>query len=177
MVSEPRVYTRRFTPADAPALVILLQAYMQETYQDLWHSSEEALRQDARGQRCILHLALTREEQPIGFLAWTPSYDLHHCVSGAEVLDLYVVPERRGRGVALLLGCATAEISCCGGRYMKGTVVESGSARQLYTRFGACDASGCIISGRAFRRLAELAGCSVREISRRLPERAWNYEA
>ena len=27
------------------------------------------------------------------------------------------------------------------------------------------------------RRLAELAGCSVREISRRLPERAWNYEA
>ncbi len=151
---------------------------MQEGYQDSWHGSAEALRRDALGQQSTVHLATAADGQLLGFLAWTASYDLHHCVSGAEVMDLYVIPQWRGQGVALILGCAAAaEILRSGGRYMKGTVVEKGSAGQLYRRFGVCDASGCTVAGRALRRLAELAGRSAREIAQRLPERSWNYES
>jgi hypothetical protein len=32
------------------------------------------------------------------------------------------------------------------------------------------------VSGRAFRRLAELSGESLREIVKGLPDTAWNYE-
>ncbi|MBV9773034.1 MAG: N-acetyltransferase, partial [Gemmatimonadetes bacterium] len=89
-----------------------------------------------------------------------------------------VAPRWRGRGVALLLGCAAAaEIHRGGGLYLKGTAVETGSGARLYGRFGVCDPSGCIVAGRAFRRLAELAGRPVREVARSLPERAWNHEA
>jgi hypothetical protein len=61
--------------------------------------------------------------------------------------------------------------------YLKGTAVKTGSGRRLYSRFEMCDAAGCIVSGRAFRRRAELAGRSAREILRGLPGREWNYQA
>jgi len=32
------------------------------------------------------------------------------------------------------------------------------------------------VGGRAFRRLAELAGSSARVVARSLPEKSWNYE-
>jgi GNAT superfamily N-acetyltransferase len=160
------------------SLVPLLEAYMRETYGAPWHGSAERLHADALGQRCTTCVAVAPDESLAGFLAWVPSYDLHHCVTGAEALDLYVVPGWRGRGVAPQLVCAAAaEIARGGGLYLKGGAVDTGSGRRLYSRFGVCDAAGCIVGGRAFRRLAELAGRSAREILRGLPERAWNYEA
>lgn len=151
---------------------------MREAYGASWSGSAEALHRDCFGQHCSICVAQAEDEALIGFLAWMHSYDLHHCVSGADVNDLYVVSRWRGHGVALLLGCAAAaEIARSGGLYIKGTPVETGSARRLYSRFGICDSTGCVVSGRAFRRLAELAARSVREIARALPDRAWNYEA
>lgn len=178
MAPEPRFRTRRVSRPDMAALVPLFQAYMLETYGTEWSGSVEPLYRDALGQKCTLYIAVAEDGAPIGFLAWIPSYDLHHCVSGAEVLDLYVSPPWRGRGVALLLACTTAaEVSDQGGLYMKGSAVEQGSGRRLYSRFCVCDAASCVVSGRAFRRLAELAGRSAREVARSLPDRSWNYEA
>lgn len=170
--------THRLTTSDVDAFVPLLQAYMREAYSVEWSGSAEALHRDALGQRCTVLLASTPDGTVVGFVAWCPSYDLHNCVAGVEVLDLYVVPAVRSRGVALVLACAlAAEEAGRGTVYMKGTSLEGGSRRRLYHRFAVCDPGGCIVGGRAFRRLAELAGRSAREIARSLPERAWNYEA
>jgi GNAT superfamily N-acetyltransferase len=172
-----RIRTRPLATADVAALLPLLQAYMRETYGSGWNGSAEALCRDALGQKCAVQVALAPDGSLTGFLAWTSSYDLHHCVPGAEGLDLYVVPGWRGWGIALLLVCAAAaEIARGGGVYLKGTTVESGSGGRMYSRFAVCDAAGCIIGGRAFRRMAELAGLPVREVFRSLPHHSWNYE-
>jgi GNAT superfamily N-acetyltransferase len=177
MARDPQHHVRLATAADFAALVPVFQAYMHETYAQPWHGSVEALAADALGQRCSLLVAADPQQSLVGFLAW-PSYDLHHCVAGGEVMDLYVQPPSRGRGVALLLGCAAAaRIREGGGMYVKGGVVMSGSGSRLYRRFAVCDASGCIVSGRGFRRLAELAGRSVRDVVKQLPEPSWSYEA
>jgi GNAT superfamily N-acetyltransferase len=160
------------------ALVALFEAYMREAYADRWHGSPEALYRDALGQQCSICVAVATDGARVGFLAWVPSYDLLHCLPGAEVLDLYVAPRWRGRGLALLLGCAAAErIERGGGRYLKGSTVRTGSGRRLYARIGICDEAGCIVSGRAFRQLARLAGRPIREVLRALPEPPLNYEA
>ena len=178
MAPVPGIRIRPLAPTDVVPLAPLLESYMRETYGAPWNGSVERLHADALGQRCTICVAAAPDESLAGFLAWAPSYDLHHCVTGAEALDLYVAPRWRGRGIALQLGCAAAaEIARGGGLFLKGTAVETGSGRRLYGRFGVCDAAGCIVGGRAFRRLAELAGRSAREILRGLPERAWNYEA
>jgi GNAT superfamily N-acetyltransferase len=114
----------------------------------------------------------------LSVLAWRKSYDLHHCLTGGEILDLYVLPEYRGRGVAPVLVCAVAaEMLRRGGAYVKGQAVEHRVVQRLYARFAMCfPGADCIVGGRAFRRLAELAGRSARVVARSLPEKSWNYE-
>jgi GNAT superfamily N-acetyltransferase len=179
MPSNPdsRVRIADLTEESLAALVPLLRAYMRETYDAPWNGSEDALRRDGLGQRCSIRMAMAGGE-PIGFIAWTGSYDLHHCVTGGEGLDLYVDAAWRGRGVAMMLACAAcAAIAVEGGVYLKGIAVATGSGARLYARSALCDPSGCIVGGRAFRRLAELAGRPVREIVRLLPDPSWNLEA
>ena len=49
--------------------------------------------------------------------------------------------------------------------------------QRLYARFAMCfPGADCIVGGRAFRRLAELAGYAPRVAARSLPEKRWNYE-
>lgn len=178
MASGSPFHIRGATVGDLSALALLFHAYMLETYSEPWHGSSEALRHDALGQKCSILVVANAQQSLLGFLAWTPTYDLHHCVAGGEVLDLYVEPRWRGRGIALLLGCAAAaRIREEGGKFLKGSVVASGSGRRLYGRFAVCDAAGCIVGGRGFRRLAELAGRPIREVVRLLPEASWSYEA
>jgi GNAT superfamily N-acetyltransferase len=175
---SPPFSVRAAEPGDVPALVALLEAYMRETYGDTWHGSAQALERDAFGRACRMAVA-TRDGRLTGFVAWASSYDLHHCIHGCDVLDLYVAPDARGRGVAVALLCfAAAEVRAEGGAYMRGGAVDTGSGARLYGRFGMCGAgTNCTVGGRAFRRLAELAGRPIREVARSLPERAWNYEA
>jgi GNAT superfamily N-acetyltransferase len=177
VATESRIHIRPLAPSDFAGFGALFEEYMRETYADLWRGSPERLSRDAMGQKCSVLVAVA-EDTLVGLFAWTSSYDLHHCVPGADALDLYVVPAWRGRGIALLLGCAAAaQISRDGGLYLKGSVVQSGAAHHLYRRFGVCDGAGCIVSGRAFRQLAELAGRSDRELLNMLPDPSWNYEA
>ena len=164
-------------PSGVDELVPLLRAYMQETYSDRWHGTAAALGTDLR-DRCAIEVAVSAADDLVAFLAWAPSYDLHHCVSGADVLDLYVVPPWRGRGVAVALMCAVAaRVSKAGGVYLKGTAVAGGTGRRLYDRIAVCTATqDCIVGGRAFRRLASLAGEPVRAMIAGLPAADWNYE-
>jgi GNAT superfamily N-acetyltransferase len=123
-----------------------------------------------------MHVAMTDGEHMLGFLAWKKSYDLHPCLTGGEILDLYVSPDDRGRGVAPVLVCAAAaEMLRRGGVYVKGQAVEHRVVQRLDARC-AMDVPGadCLVGGRAFRRLAELAGRAARVVARSLPETSWN---
>jgi len=164
--------------ADVPALVELFHAYMRETFKAPWRGSAEALRRDGLGREFSTHVAVGADGGIVGLVAWTRSYDVHHCVAGGYLLDLYVVPEARGRGVAAALACsAAAGIRRAGGAFVKGQAVEERSAQRLYSRIAMrFDGADCIVGGRAFRRLAELAGRPAREVALFLPERSWNHE-
>lgn len=171
-------YIRKATPTDIPDLEKLLKSFMQTTFQSSWGGTAQQLAQDGFGADFQMVVAEADNHQLIAFAAWAPSYDLHHCVKGGEIMDMFVKPAHRGRGVAVRLIVAIAtQIQQQGGVYLKGQAVENPSAQRLYQRcawyFTAVE---CYVSGRAFRRLTELSNQSLRDVVRNLPETAWNYE-
>lgn len=176
---SPRLIVRPAAPGDVPMLARMLEDYLRETYGAAWHGTPEALLRDGFGGEMEMLVSAAGDGRVTGFAAWTRAYDLHHCVSGGEVIDLYVVPETRGRGVALALLSALAdEVRRRGGVFIKGSAVSDAAVRKLYARFAVINPGvDCIVGGRAFRRLAELSGRPAREVLRSLPEPAWNYEA
>ena len=172
------VRVRAPVAGDNGGLTQLLQAYMGEALSMPWGGSADALEQDVSAGRVNV-LVADEADALIGFAAWTWSYDLHHCVSGGEVLDVYVTPGRRGKAVAVaLLAAAADEVRRAGGTYLKGLVVAERAGRRLYQRLGVCfPGEHCYVSGRASRELSALAGRPAREIARRLPDKSWNRES
>ena len=68
-------------------------------------------------------------------------------------------------------------IQAHGGEYLKGGAVDHPAVRRLYQKIAMCLPDGeSYVSGRAFRCLAELTGKGLREIIKKMPEPAWNYE-
>jgi GNAT superfamily N-acetyltransferase len=171
------ILVRTATRGDVPDIVALLSDYMHETYSAEWRGEPIAIERDGFGSR--FHMAVAaRGAEIVAFIAWTPSYDLHHCLAGGEVLDLYVAPQHRHRGVAaLLIAAVCKEVFAVGGRFLKGGAVDSVTAHRLYSRFTPAFGNDYTLSGRAFRRLAEFVGASARELASSLPKKAWNFEA
>ncbi len=170
---------RAFAPEDAPQLADLLRRYMREAYSRDWSGSEVSLTADSFLTTVHTALAAAEDGTLAGFVAWTDAYDLHHCVSGGEVLDMFVTPAARGHGVAVqLLLTAARAVREGGGSFLKGSALEPPSVRALYARAAVCwDERSCIVGGKAFRHLAGLAGCRPREVVRSVPPVEWNYEA
>lgn len=158
-------------------VVALMPLYMSETYGAEWHGSEDAIRAAVAAEKLQV-LTASRAERIAGFIAWTPAYDLHWCISGGAVADLYVRRGARGRAVALrLLAAAAASISRDGGAFLRGTAVDRGAGRKLYGRVAVCSSTTeCTVGGRAFRQLAELENAPARELVERLPVVPLNYE-
>lgn len=169
---------RKITPDDIPELKVLLTTFMQETFCRPWGGTCDQLAQDGFGAEFEMVVAESSSQTLIAFAAWKSSYDLHHCIKGGDVMDLFVVPACRGQGVAIrLITAIAAQIQQQGGSYIKGQAVENPSAQRLYQRCAHCfPAAECYVSGRAFRQLAKLSSQSLRDLIRNLPEQAWNYE-
>ena len=169
---------RKANRNDAQCLAGLLEAYMQETYQGAWGGNIDLLGQHLTDNEVEIMVAETPDREVIGFIAWVDSYDLHWCLKGGDVIDFFVHPSHRGLGAAIMLiAKLAADIQERGGAYLKGGAVDDPAVRQLYQKIAMCLPGGeSYVSGRAFRRLAELSGKSVREIIRGLPETAWNYQ-
>jgi GNAT superfamily N-acetyltransferase len=167
---------REASPNDVHTLAALLREYMVETYDDEWRGSVTGLLEDGFGVRFrVLFAALA--DQAVGFVAWEKSYDLHHCLSGGHILDLYVAPRHRARGAAVqLIARAAGIIHHEGGAYIKGGAVEGGSGSRLYGRFAPAFGNDYILGGKAFRHLAAQANLPVRKLVRSMPRREWNFE-
>ncbi len=162
---------------DVSALAELMSIYVRETYNADWHGSAEALRRDGFGREFEMQVA-SIEGNLVGMAAWRKTYDLHHCMGGSEITDMFVVPELRGKSIGPLLVCAVAaEVLRNGGHFLRGQSVNEPSVRRLYERVAIGSANvECTLSGRAFRTLAKLARTSPKQIASSLPPKSWNYE-
>ncbi|MEJ7576875.1 MAG: GNAT family N-acetyltransferase [Pyrinomonadaceae bacterium] len=169
---------RKANRDDVQRLEQLLTDYMWETYQGAWGGSAELLERHLTENVVEILLAETPFGEAVAFLAWSSSYDLHWCMKGGVIIDLFVSPQHRSRGVAVLLATDLAkQIQDCGGTHLKGGAVESPIVHRLYQRIAMrLSDNEYYVSGRAFRHLANLSGEGVREIVKNLPETAWNYE-
>ena len=176
---EPHLAIRAARAADVPSIAEMMHAYMHETYRSSWHGSAEALSRDGFGRRFDMQVAAAPSGEVVALAAWQRIYDLHHCIAGGEVIDMYVLPRLRGRGVGPALICAVAaEVQMQGGLFVKGQAVDEQSVRKLYERVAVSNAVvDCTIGGRAFRRLASLAGSPVKSVASSLPDKSWNYQA
>jgi GNAT superfamily N-acetyltransferase len=171
------MYTvRPATPDDVHAVAALLKRYMLETYSEAWRGGVPALLEDGFGTRFRTLLA-TRSGQVEGFLAWEPAYDLHHCLCGGHILDLYVTAPHRSRGVAVqLIAHVARSIQAAGGAFVKGGAVDGGTGGRLYGRFAAAFGNDYILGGKAFRHLAGLPDLRARSLARSMPAKEWNFE-
>ena len=171
---------RQAVPGDGDDLASLLRAYLAEQFPGHTGSGAEALERDVlSGASGLRILVAEADDQVVGFVAWHRVYDLHWGKSGAQVADLYVIPARRGLGVALTLlsaVCAAAERE--GGAYLHGAAFDRASpVGRFYERFAvAFDSAECYCGGRAFRQLAGLHGEQVRRMVGNLPPKSWNHE-
>ena len=149
---------------------------MLETYHDGWRGSVNGLLQDGFGARFRALLA-TRADQAVGLVAWERSYDLHHCLTGGHILDLYVAHRHRARGAAVqLIARAAGAIHHEGGAFIKGGAVDSGTGSRLYGRFAPAFGNDYILGGKAFRHLAAQSTLPVRKLVRSMPKRECNFE-
>ena len=146
---------RKANRDDVQRLEKLLTDYMRETYQGAWGGSVELLERHLTDKAVEILLAETSSREVIAFLAWSSSYDLHWCMKGGIIVDLFVSPQYRSRGIAVLLATDLAkEIQERGGTYLKGGAVESPIANRLYQRIAMRLADKeYYVSGRAFRHL------------------------
>jgi len=154
----------------------LMRDYLEESFSVPFRGTVEALTRDALGLEANTLVAVDDEEL-VGFALWRRTWDAHHCLRGAELLDLYVEKNRRGGSVAPeLLLAVVAAVAADGGVFLKGQGITAQGDR-LYQRlaviFPGTDFS---VGGRAFRELARLEGKPLREVLAALPPKSANYE-
>jgi GNAT superfamily N-acetyltransferase len=156
----------------------LIRDYLDESYPAHVGTSAGVLERDvlsgATSQRVLV---AERSGHLIGFAAWDAIYDLHWAARGAQIADLYVVPEARGLGVALeLLASLCAVVAHEGAVFVRGGAYDRPSTQAFYSRIAVVDpiTGETHLSARAFRHLASLAGQPARAIARALPPIEWN---
>lgn len=178
MSSGSEIKVRPGERRDVPGLVRLLEAYMREVFASPWHGTAEALTRDGFGREFETQVATSDADEVVGFATWMKSYDVHRCTKGGYVLDLFVLPEHRGRSVApALILAVVAAIQESGGTYIMGRSIADPAVERMYDRVGVrVPGSYCLAQGRAFRQLARLVGRPPRLLLRYLPEKSWNNE-
>jgi GNAT superfamily N-acetyltransferase len=153
-----------------------MQEYMSETFGQPWKGSLEVLTRDALGKEAWALLAVDQGEA-VGFALWRRTWDARRCLSGGELLDVFVQKDSRGGAIAPELLLATvADVAREGGVFLRGHEVAMQGDR-LYRRFAVTQpGTEFTLSGRAFRELAALDGKPLREVLRALPSRSDNFE-
>lgn len=167
---------RAAAAADAHALSALLRTYVCEALSAEWGGREDTLRTSLETGTVKILLAVTGERL-IGFAASLEDYDLHHCVRGIRVIDLYVVREWRGRSIgALLLTHVAAHAVASDFAYIRGEAIDDDASRHLFDRVAIRSGDSFNVSGKALRLLAGLRDCRPRDIVTSLPKKDMNHE-
>lgn len=102
---------RQAMPADAEALVRLIAGLNTHVGAETGRMTREVLMRDAFGPAPELSLLVADDGAAVlGYAAWCDAYETEHAMAGAYLIDLYVDPPARRRGIArrLMAGVAAA---------------------------------------------------------------------
>lgn len=165
---DTRVLVRSATADDMREVASLLRAYMREALSRRWEGSLEALERDGLGREFSTLIAC-RRGRAIGVAFWHRVYNVHYCVAGGEICDLFVQPEHRGGGIALMLVAEAARsIHAAGGVFLRGQADEQLEA--LYSRCAVVvPGAECYLGGAEFAALAASVDIRPRSLLRMLP--------
>jgi GNAT superfamily N-acetyltransferase len=162
------------TDADIEPLSFLLRDYTREAFSVDWPCESDRLRDALTGIVTIL-LAVT-PQGIVGFVAAVDDYDLHHCLRGLRVIDLYVARKHRGQGVGLrLLAHMAARALTHKFEYLRGEVIENQRTRRFLGRIAIVSGESINVGGKALRLLAEQRDQPLRQMVRGLPSPHMNY--
>ena len=145
--------------ADSPLLGQLLQALITEIGDPVMPGAAAALARDGFGDDpAFTALVAERGGRPVGYALYWPAYDTETASRGSWLSDLYVMPDERRHGVALLLMAELARRTRDrGGNYLVWLVhAHNEQARAFYRRIAEEWHSGitCICDGDRFQALA-----------------------
>lgn len=109
MTRPPALIVRTATPADAPALVAMIDALAASEKEPRGHFTLERALEDVFGPTAAL-TALVAESggQVVGYATYEPSYSTEWARRGLYMQDLWVEPDARRAGVARALVAAVA---------------------------------------------------------------------
>jgi GNAT superfamily N-acetyltransferase len=157
------VRIERATPADVPVVLDLIRALAE--YERLSAdvvATEEGLRESLFGSRPAIEVVLARVgSQAVGFAVWFQNFSTFLGRPGLYLEDLFVLPERRGRGIgrALLAHLARVAVERGYGRMEWSVLDWNETAIRFYKGLGARAMDEWTVyrlTGEALRRAAGL---------------------
>ncbi|MFO1396505.1 MAG: hypothetical protein U1F48_05520 [Burkholderiales bacterium] len=166
MTQEP-VVIRAAAATDLPEVEELLRSYMAEALNRRWEGSLSALERDGLGREFHTLLAW-RGREAVGVAFWHRVYNVHFCVVGGEICDMFVKRHYRNSGTALMLVAAAArDIKSAGGSFLRGQSDER--LESLYSRCAVVvRGAECYLGGNEFDALAATSDISPRHMLRTL---------
>jgi GNAT superfamily N-acetyltransferase len=163
---------REAVEGDVPALAGLLDGFAHtHPARDVVRDVEK-MRAAYFGDRAVGRVLLAEDRgEAIGFGIWRRNYDMHWSMYGGEVLGLYVIPARRGHGIAAaIVASMCAAVRESGGEFLMASYAAKYEAMYERVAMGGAERTG-YVSAEAFLAMAELAGKPPREIVRGLPKK------
>jgi len=149
---------RPFQPDNAAEVAALFAGYMAEALGGASVMTPELLAAEC-GRR--FELTLATDGPVVGFAAWRDTYDLHHAVSGGEVIDFFVAPSPRGRALAAQpVAAVAAVVRARGGAFLYSMVIPDDPARlKLARRWGVgFPGEHVYLAQQVFERMADWGG-------------------
>lgn len=165
------------TEDDAPILASLIEEFVKGHPAENHHRPLNTMREAYFGSINSTYIDLAiRNDEIIGFCGWKKTYDMFWAMFGGEVIGIYVKPKYRGQGIAaILVAKICAQIRDSGGVFLRAQYGDE--MAKFYERVAiGMPQRECNLSASAFRAVADLDGCSARDIVRSLPNKALNYE-
>jgi GNAT superfamily N-acetyltransferase len=115
---------RAAMPSDAAAIMSLLtELAAYEKLLDHFFLNEELVRRDMFGAACHCDLAF-QEDEPVGIATWFWTYKSFRARRGLFLEDLYVRPDRRGRGLGKRLLAHLADKARATGGFLEWQVLD-----------------------------------------------------
>lgn len=167
-VTHNPVVIRAAAATDLAEVEELLRSYMAEALSRRWEGSRAALERDGLGRE--FHILLARRgREAIGVAFWHRVYNVHYCVAGGEICDVFVKRPYRSSGTALMLIAAAArDIKIAGGSFLRGQSDEH--LESLYSRCAVVvRGAECYLGGSEFDALAAAPDVPARRMLRTLP--------
>jgi GNAT superfamily N-acetyltransferase len=175
---DPRTRLRFAMPGDVPVILRLIRGLAEyERLLDECVADEATLARTLFGERRYAEVVIAEHEgEPAGFALFFHNYSTFLALPGIYLEDLFVVPERRGRGIGEILLAFLAKLAVergCG-RFEWSVLDWNEPAIEFYKRLGAQAMDEWTVyrvSGEALSALAARFGDAASEVSGSPPAR------